>query len=124
MPPAPAGSRLRSARPAEMALDMIAAVAAVPGPGGTPLAARVGIASGPAIAGVIGTRRFSYDLWGDTVNTASRMESHGAAGRVHVADATRRRLEDRCVFEDRGRIEVKGKGSTQTWLLLRRRPTP
>ena len=106
---------------AEMALDMIDAVAAVPGPGGTSLAARVGIASGPAIAGVIGTRRFSYDLWGDTVNTASRMESHGPAGRVHVADATRRRLGDRYVFEDRGRIEVKGKGSMQTWLLLQRR---
>ena len=105
---------------AEMALDIIRTVATVHGPGGTTLAARVGIASGPAIAGVIGTRRFSYDLWGDTVNTASRMESHGTAGRVHVADATRRRLGDRYVFEDRGLIEVKGKGSMRTWLLLGR----
>jgi class 3 adenylate cyclase len=109
---------------AEMALDMIDAVAAVQGPGGRSLAARVGVASGPAIAGVIGTQRFSYDLWGDTVNTASRMESHGTAGRVHVADATRRRLAERYVFEDRGRIEVKGKGSMQTWLLVGRRPAP
>jgi adenylate cyclase len=82
------------------------------------LAARVGIASGPAIAGVIGTHRFSYDLWGDTVNTASRMESHGTSGRVHVADTTRQRLGDRYVFEDRGLIEVKGKGAMRTWLLL------
>ena len=106
---------------AEMALDFIEAVAAVQGPGGTSLAARVGIASGPAIAGVIGTHRFSYDLWGDTVNTASRMESHGASGRVHVADGTRRRLGDRYLFEDRGLIEVKGKGAMRTWLLLGRR---
>jgi class 3 adenylate cyclase len=73
---------------------------------------RTGIASGPVVAGVIGEQKFSYDLWGDTVNTASRMESHGVPGRIQVTEATYRRLRDRFQFEDRGEIEIKGKGRT------------
>jgi class 3 adenylate cyclase len=105
----------------EMALDMVRTVASVRRPDGAPVVARVGVASGPAVAGVIGAHKFSYDLWGDTVNTASRMESHGTAGRVHVADSTRQLLGDRYLFEDRGIVEVKGKGPMHTWLLLGRR---
>jgi class 3 adenylate cyclase len=79
---------------------------------------RIGIDSGPVVAGVIGRRRFIYDLWGDTVNTASRMESHGVPGRIQVTERVMRRLEDRFVFEPRGMIEVKGKGPMPTWFLL------
>jgi class 3 adenylate cyclase len=70
------------------------------------------------VAGVIGRRKFIYDLWGDTVNTASRMESHGIAGRIQVTEATYRRLRDRYRFEDRGEMEIKGKGRIKTYLLV------
>ena len=87
---------------------------------GQPLAVRIGIDSGPVVAGVIGTRKFSYDLWGDTVNTASRMESQGVVGRIQVTDQTYQRLRDTYRFERRGPIEVKGKGQLVTWFLLGR----
>ncbi len=67
---------------------------------------------------MIGRHKFIYDLWGDTVNTASRMESTGVAGRIQVTDATYRRLRDRFHFEDRGEIEIKGKGLMRTYLLV------
>jgi class 3 adenylate cyclase len=70
------------------------------------------------VAGVIGRRKFIYDLWGDTVNTASRMESHGIPGRIQVTTATYQRLQDRYRFEDRGEMEVKGKGRIRTYLLI------
>jgi adenylate cyclase len=85
---------------------------------GRPLSLRIGLDVGPAIAGVIGRRRFIYDLWGDTVNTASRMESHGVPGAVQVTQRVYQRLRGRYRFEQRGPISVKGKGSLTTYLLL------
>jgi guanylate cyclase len=82
---------------------------------------RIGVNSGPLVAGVIGTRKFSYDLWGDVVNTASRMESSGVPGEVQVTNSTRRLVEHAFVCESRGRIAVKGKGSMETWTLTGRR---
>jgi class 3 adenylate cyclase len=78
---------------------------------------RVGIDTGPVVAGVIGRRKFIYDLWGDTVNTASRMESHGVPGRIQVTERVVERLRDGYRFEPRGSVDVKGKGSMTTWLL-------
>lgn len=85
--------------------------------GNTELNMRIGIHSGPVVAGVIGKRKFIYDLWGDTVNTASRMESHGVPGRVQVSDATYRITSHRFEFEPRGTIKVKGKGDMSVYLL-------
>ncbi|MEM9539567.1 MAG: adenylate/guanylate cyclase domain-containing protein [Cyanobacteria bacterium P01_E01_bin.42] len=78
---------------------------------------RIGIHTGSAIAGVIGLKKFAYDLWGDTVNTASRMESHGLPGRIHVTDAVYQALKDRYLFEKRGKIVIKGKGEMNTYFL-------
>ena len=78
---------------------------------------RIGINSGPVVAGVIGKRRFLYDLWGDSVNTASRMESHGIPGEIQVSEATRDLLDGQFTFIDRGIIDIKGKGPMQTYLL-------
>ena len=77
------------------------------------LAVRVGIHTGPAVAGVIGTRKLFYDVWGDTVNTASRMESHGSAGRIQVTEDTKRALGEAFAFERRGTVEVRGKGEME-----------
>ena len=107
---------------AEMALHMLAHVEELGGRYEEPLSIRIGLNTGPVIAGVIGKKKFIYDVWGDAVNTASRMESHGAPGRVHVTDATRERLEEEYAFEARGMIDVKGKGPMQTHFLLGRKP--
>jgi class 3 adenylate cyclase len=85
--------------------------------GASPVQMRVGIHTGEAVAGVIGTSKFSYDLWGDTVNTASRMESHGEAGKIHVSEECFNVLKHQFTFEERGEIEVKGKGVMRTWFL-------
>jgi class 3 adenylate cyclase len=73
------------------------------------------------MAGVIGADKFSYDVWGETVNLASRLESHGLPGEIQVSDAVREALGDRFVFEPRGAIEVKGVGQLETWLLKEER---
>ncbi len=78
---------------------------------------RIGLHVGSVIAGVIGVRKFIYDVWGDTVNTASRLESHGIQGRVHVSEAVYERLQGRFAFEPRGVIELKGRGPMQTYFL-------
>jgi len=105
-------------RIAAFALDLVALFESLPGK--DRLRVRVGIATGPVVAGVIGARKFAYDAWGDTVNTAARMESHGAPGRVHVDDATRQLLGAAFLFEDRGELEVKGKGKLRTWFVTAR----
>jgi class 3 adenylate cyclase len=104
----------------EMAMAIRDEVARRTDPGGQPLAVRIGIDTGPVVAGVIGTSKFSYDLWGDTVNTASRMESQGVAGCIHVTARTYERLRDGYRFERRGPIPVKGKGAIVTYFLLGR----
>jgi class 3 adenylate cyclase len=105
---------------AEMALAIRDEVARRSDPSGQPLQVRIGIDTGPVVAGVLGTSKFSYDLWGDTVNTASRMESYGIAGCIQVTTRTYQRLKDGYRFERRGPIQVKGKGELVTYLLLGR----
>ena len=107
-----------------MALDMQSAMRSVDEVGQLGLALRVGINSGPVVAGVIGRKRFLYDLWGDAVNTASRMESHGSSGRIQITRATKELLEDEFICEPRGTIPVKGKGEIEAWYLIGRRPNP
>jgi class 3 adenylate cyclase len=105
---------------AEMALAMREEVARRTDPSGQPLAVRIGIDTGPVEAGVIGTSKFSYDLWGDTVNTASRMESHGTAGCIQVTERTYQRLRDGYRFQRRGPIQVRGMGEMVTYFLVGR----
>ena len=104
-------------RAAHMALDMIAAMNRFNEQSPYKLNVRIGIDTGAAVAGVIGKRKFLYDLWGDVVNTASRMESHGVPGRIQITEATRNRLDKSFVLEKRGSIDVKGKGEMHTWFL-------
>jgi class 3 adenylate cyclase len=105
-------------RVAAMALELAREVGRIEAAARLGIQFRIGIHCGPVIAGVIGTKKFIYDVWGDTVNLASRMESLGVPGRVQVTHAVMERLDGRFSFESRGLIEVKGKGPTPTWFLV------
>ncbi len=100
-----------------MALSMQQKIAQFNAKNHTNINIRVGINSGPVVAGVIGKKKFIYDLWGDAVNTASRMESHGIAGEIQVTEETYEILKDKFIFEERGFIEIKGKGKMKTYFL-------
>ena len=113
--PVPCGDH--AARAAHLALDMLEALDRFNERTGHALQVRVGVASAPVVADVIGRRRYLYDVWGEAVNTASRMESHGVAGHVQVAERTRQLLGAPFQLEERGAIDVAGQGAMTTWFL-------
>lgn len=106
---------------ADMALDMQQAITQFKTPDQQPISLRIGIHTGPVVAGIIGTRKFIYDLWGDTVNIASRMESQGEPGWIQVTAAVQERLKKRYDLDERGTIDVKGKGKMLTYWLMGRK---
>ncbi|MEQ8353546.1 MAG: adenylate/guanylate cyclase domain-containing protein [Leptospiraceae bacterium] len=105
-------------RCAEAALAMQSTLRTIHIPEAPDIQLRIGIHSGPVVAGVIGRKKFIYDLWGDAVNTASRMESHGNAGHIHISAEASRLLDDEFVLQARGQIDIKGKGLMPTYFLL------
>ena len=107
---------------AEMALAMLAATSVIQTKVGEDLAIRIGINTGVVVAGVIGTKKFIYDMWGDAVNIASRMESSSEPGRIQVTAATYELIKDKYVLERRGVVKVKGRGEMETYWLEARRP--
>jgi adenylate cyclase len=113
--PVPSGDH--AAQAVHAALDMLDALGHFNERSDHSLQVRIGIASGAVVAGVIGKRLYLYDVWGDAVNTASRMESHGVAGRVQVSESTRRLLGEPFLLEERGALEVEGKGEVKTWFV-------
>ena len=106
---------------AYLALNMGDAIAGLTDQVGQTVPVRIGIGVGPVVAGVVGTRRFFYDVWGDAVNVASRMESTGVQERIQVPQEVYDRLKDTFVFEPRGEVEIKGKGVMRTWFLIAQR---
>ncbi|WP_226688836.1 adenylate/guanylate cyclase domain-containing protein [Ruegeria arenilitoris] len=116
--PSPVGDPVQCI--AEMALDMQAAVQDMSPEFTDGLQLRIGLHAGPAIAGVIGTKKLFYDVWGETVNIASRMESHGEPGRIQLTGLAHEELKTEYTFEERGTIEVKGMGEVKTWWLTGR----
>jgi class 3 adenylate cyclase len=106
---------------ADMALDVLKAASEVRWPSGDPMVLRVGVATGPAVAGVIGQRKFAYDLWGDTVNLASRLEASGEPGRILVSESMAEILVDRYEFGPPLVLDLKGKGPTPVRFLVARR---
>ncbi len=105
---------------AETALGMLQEIASFNAQRETSIQIRVGMNSGSVVAGVIGRKKFIYDIWGDTVNIASRMESNGLAGSIQVSEECYQRLRSTYVFEDHGIIQVKGRGEMRTYFLKRR----
>jgi class 3 adenylate cyclase len=103
---------------ADMALRMIEHTERAAKTAASPIHIRIGIHTGAVVAGVIGTQKYAYDLWGDTVNTASRLESHGETGRIHISEAVQRVLKGKYWFEERGSIEIKGRGALTTYFLI------
>ena len=106
---------------ADFALEIQDLMARTPSPSGKPMQLRIGIHTGPLVAGVIGNTKLMYDLWGDTVNTASRMESHGVGGHIQVTEDVVDALKDKFDFEERGYVPVKGKGDLKTYWLIGRK---
>jgi len=107
---------------AALALDMADAADRLKDSRGNAVPLRIGLASGPVVAGVVGSRRFFYDVWGDAVNVASRMESTDSVGRIQVPEVVYQRLKNDFVLQERGAVEVKGKGRMRTWYLVGRKP--
>ena len=106
---------------ANMALDILDAMAQFQPRSKFPLQIRIGMNTGPVVAGVIGIKKFIYDLWGDTVNVASRMESTGVPGRIQVSENTYLRLQQSFELEERGLTPIKGKGLLKTYWLVGRK---
>jgi class 3 adenylate cyclase len=126
----PEATRDHATRVVAMAVDMLATMEHVAWPDGDPVQLRIGINTGPVVAGVIGTRKFAYDLWGDTVNVASRMESHGTPGAIQLTASTRRHVAGRYRLTPRT-VDVKGKGPMRVYVvdpaatsIARQRPKP
>lgn len=107
---------------AALALDMADAANRLKDSRGNAVPLRIGLASGPVVAGVVGSRRFFYDVWGDAVNVASRMESTDSVGRIQVPEDVYQRLKSNFVLQERGPVAVKGKGVMRTWYLVGRNP--
>ena len=111
-------------RLADMGLEMLELLAKYREETGTDLRIRIGMHTGPAVAGVVGLKKFIYDIWGETVNTASRMESHGVPNRIQVLESTTEKLAGSHIFEERGKVDVKGIGMLNTYFLTGRRDHP
>jgi class 3 adenylate cyclase len=103
---------------AEMAMDMQKVVAWLSAGEGIKFNIRIGMSSGPVIGGIIGSKKFIYDLWGDAVNIASRMESHGMGGAVQITQATYELIKEEFECEPRGTVNVKGRGEMEVWLVI------
>jgi adenylate cyclase len=107
---------------AELALGMLDALERQNATARRPFRARIGMHTGPVVAGIIGRHKFTYDVWGDTVNFANRLETQGVPGRIQVSAATRDSLAGHYAFEPRGLVDIRGKGQVPTYLLLGRNP--